>query len=422
MASKNNSNPRRIVILGGGFGGAYTLLNLHKHLHGREDMAVTLVNSTNYFLFTPLLHEVATGGVALPLVAEPLRGILRCCLRNLVVGQVERIDVEQQLVVTSCGELTYDVLVIALGSTTDFFGVSGAAEHAFALKTLKDALRLKNHIVDRFEKALRAADLAERSRLLRFVVVGGGPTGVEMAAELADLCFATVQELYPGAGFGRDIEVVLVQADDTLLPRLPPEMGEKSLKVLRNKDVDVRLSKRVTSIDDGGVVLDSGERLDSTTVIWVAGIKPQPISFVGDVPRDEAGRIMVEPTLQVVGHNSVFALGDIAHAVNPRDGQLVQTLAQVASKQAVAVATNVAALIQEKQLTPYHYRHAGDLVSLGYWRAVARVYGMPFSGRFAWWLWRTVYLAKMLTWKKKLKVVIDWTWDLFNPRDIAQLP
>jgi len=422
MTKSVNAGRPRVVILGAGFGGVYTLLNLHRLTHGLSEIDIVLVNDTNYFLFTPLLHEVATGGVALPIVVESLRGLLSCCLHEFLVARVETVDVDRRVVTTSRGDISFDYLVLALGSTTNFFDVPGAAEHALALKTLIEAKRLKNHLIGRLELALRADTAAERGRLLRFVVVGGGPTGVEVAAELADLCFGTIADLYPGTGLSETVEVILVQAQSSLLPNMPDKFGRTSLEILRNKKVDVRLEASVRLIDANGVVLDSGERLESATPIWVAGVKPQPIMFVGDVPRDEAGRVVVEPTLQVKGHQRVFALGDMARFVNPGSTEPVKALAQVASKQGRAVAHNIVAIARGAQLRPYRYEHAGELVSLGRWRAVANIHGLFFSGRFAWWLWRSVYLTKMLSWRKKFKVAIDWTWDLFTPRDISQLP
>jgi NADH dehydrogenase len=340
----------------------------------------------------------------------------------LSVARVLAVDVNRRRVATSRGDITYDYLVLALGAVTNSYGVPGAQEYSFALKTLTDARRLKNHVVDQFEAALHQADAAQRQRRLRFVVVGGGPTGVEVAAELADLCFSTARHLYPGARIGEEAEIVLIEGNSRLLSQMPEQMGQVSLAALRAKGVRVRLGTRAASVQADGVTLEDGEKVEAMTTIWVAGITPAPLLFSGAVPRDEAGRIEVGSTLQVAGQPRVFSLGDMARFVDEATGQVAQAQAQVASKQARVVAHNIAALLDEGALKRYRYRRTGELVSLGRWFATGRVHRIFFSGKLAWWLWRSVYLTKMLSWRKKLKVMIDWTWDLFVPRDISQLP
>jgi len=380
-----------------------------------------MVNRENFFLFTPLLHEVATGGVSPSTVVEPIRGLLDCCLRELHVAEVDEINFDERVVTAGEAKLAYDYLVIALGATTNWYGVPGAEQHSFTLKTLADAVRLKNQFISQFEKAAAITDKSERKKLLRFVIVGGGPTGVELVTEMSDFFRGTFAKLYRHQQLADEVEIILVEAGETTLGKFGKKVGEASLRILANRQIDVKLKSNVARVSHQGVELDDGSAITSGTVIWVAGVKPNSFEVKGLVERDKRGRVLVNEMLQVPHYPEVFAIGDVALFRNQGADQPVPQLAQVASKQARGAAKNIARLISGQEARRFNYHHAGDLISLGHWMALAHIGGMFFTGRLAWWLWRTVYLFKLLSWHKKLKVAVDWAFDMFRPRDISKL-
>jgi NADH:ubiquinone reductase (H+-translocating) len=339
----------------------------------------------------------------------------------LHITEVEKINLPEREITTSQKKIAYDYLVLALGSTTNFLAVPGAVEHAFTLKSLTDARRLKKHLLSKFETADLITDSVRRKQMLRFVIVGGGATGVELAAEIADLFYGTVRQLYRDSPLLNDVSIVLIEQRQALLARMSPALGAASAKILNQKHIDVRFGLSVRQVSATAVELSSGEKLATETVIWVAGVKASEVALEGAVRKDATGRLVVEETLQLAGYSEVFAVGDVARFAVAEHNALLPATAQVAVRQAKIAARNITALVKGRRLKSFRYRHAGDLVSIGRWMAVADIRGLFFSGKFAWWLWRTVYLFKMLSWRKRLKVAVDWTWDLFMPRDISQI-
>lgn len=412
---------KHIVIAGGGFGGVYTYKYIHRFSHGRKDIQVTLVSKTNYFLFTPLLHEVATGGLVRENIVEPIRDILRCCSDSFCLADVTGLSTQSKTLLTTAGPLSYDVCVLALGAETNFFGTKGASEHCFQLKNLSDAVSLKNHLIRSFEKASRCSDTEERKRLLRIVVIGGGPTGVELACEISDFLYATLARYYLKDHIEKDIHVVLVQRGNELVPQFHPGLRRKCLELLRRKRVDVRLLSPVVDVSEEGVALASGEVLETRCPVWVAGVTPIQITLDAKNVADPCGRLLVDDSLRLQGYSDVFVLGDAATCGTDGKRQPYPQLAQVAVLQAPVVAANILRSIEGKPLKPFSCRLTGTLISLGEWCAAGEIFGIVFSGRFAWWLWRTVYLSKLLSFRKKAEVAIDWTFDLFLPRDISEL-
>ncbi len=416
----STKKPARIVILGAGFGGVYTFKRLHKFFHRDPNAQLILVNNKNYFLFTPLLHEVATGGVSRENVVEPLRKVLGCCLAKFYLADVTKIELKNRRIITTKGDCLYDYLVIAMGAITNFYDTPGAEEHSFTLKSLEDAVRLKNHFIKKFEEASTIADEEKLNTLLRFVVVGGGPTGVELAAEMAELFYETFGRYYGHHVFYPKVKITLLQSHEELLPHFPKKLREKSLEVLRNKKVEVRLGAKVKYVSDVFVELASGERIPTETVVWVAGVKPRMVVLDQDIEKSAGGRIVVNEFLQIKHWPEVFVTGDMAQFIMS-DGKELPMLAQAASKEGVSVAENIRNMLLGKAPTPFFYRHSGDLISLGQWMAAAEIKSFFFWGRFAWWFWRTIYLFKLISFPKKVKVAMDWTLNLFMPRDISEL-
>ena len=412
-----NENRKRIVILGGGFGGIYTyqhLVRLTRHLKGVE---IVMVNNTNHFLFTPLLHEVATGSIDPKHLGEPIRYIAPE-LDAFYECSVDRVSLAEKTVYTSHGQIPYDYLVVALGSQSFFFGTPGAKEYAFTLKTLKQARDLKNRCISLFERAAHISDHEELKSLLSFVVVGGGPTGVELAAELQEFLEESLARVYP-VSLKQYLSITLVQRGEELVPQFPPLFRDTARRALEKKGIKLFFNRGVTEVKEDGVMLDNGEYIGAQTTVWTAGVAPVVPELDVEVAKDKRGRLIVDGGLQVKNQPGVYAIGDTAAYGDPA----LPALAQVAVDEAKMVAKAIVAHIEGKEhvLPAYEYRSKGTLMSLGRFKAVGEVGGYVFRGPLMWWLWRTIYLSKMYSWRKRLRVVVDWTFDLFTSRDITEI-
>jgi NADH dehydrogenase len=398
---------RRIVIVGAGFGGVYTYRHLSRLLKKEKNAEIVLINPNNYFLFTPLLHEVATGGIPPEHTTEPLRKILGCPERSLVLGTVEKVFFKDKKVTVKIGEkveeVPYDILVLASGSKANVPRVKGAEHISYTLKTMEDAVVIKNRLIEVFEKAV-TLNTEEQKKLLSFVVIGGGPTGVELSAEMADLIFETFQKYYRD-GVIESVTVSLVHKDPALLSGFSSFSQKKSLTLLQRKGINVILGKGVAEVGDDFVLLDDGTNLSSATTIWTGGVVPVPILFDEEVAMGTGGRVIASPFLTITGRENVFILGDMVYVEDRAFPKGVPAMAQVAVQEAPVVAKNIVATLYGKKLKPFHYRSKGELVSLGQWMAAGKTFGVPISGAFAWWVWRTVYLSKMISFAKRCKVV-----------------
>jgi len=404
----------KIVILGGGFGGIYTLKYLHKFFHNKKKIKLVLVNNKNYFLFTPLLHEFATGGVSLENLVEPIREIVKCCDYDFIHGEVKKIDLERKVVYFEQKEISYDYLVIALGSKTNFYNIQGAKENSFALKSLDDAINLRNHFIHMFE--LTANNDNEGN--LTFVIVGGGATGVELAGEMSDYFYKTFSKIYPKEIISK-VKIILVEKSNELIPQFSPKLRQKALDRLKKQNIDVLLGKGVVEVNKDFIKLDDGKVIETKTVIWTAGVEPKLPQIIGNIEKDNKGRLVVNEYLQVKNYENVFGIGDSCCFI--QNEKPLPQLAQVAVRQAKVVAKNIFNLIQNKTLEKFIYRHQGDLISLGRFFAIGEIKGFAFSGFFAWILWRGVYLSKIISNKDKIKTFIDWFLDLFYPRDSMEI-
>lgn len=407
---------KKVVILGTGFGGIYTFLNLKKILD-ISLLDVTLVNSTNYFLFTPLLHEVATGGLNQTHVVESIREIMQGCPCDFYQANIESIDNVNKKINTTLGDISYDYLVIALGATTNFYGIPGADKSSFVLKNVEDAIKLKDKFIDVFEKASKIKDPVERKSLVSFAVVGGGATGVELAGEIAEFIYDTFAKFY--GDLVKESEIYLLNSGSELLAQFHPDLRKKSLDTLTKKGIKVILNCAVSEVTSQGVSLKDGKVLPLNNVVWVAGVKPNTPKFLQEVELDKSGRIVVDEFLRVKKHSDIFALGDVA-SVTTKAGALPM-LAQVAVEESKTVAKNIAQSISGKPLKALkEFKLKGSLVSLGQWNAVGDLFGFRVFGPHIWWLWRTIYLFKFISFAKKFKIALDWTYNIFCPRDISK--
>jgi NADH:ubiquinone reductase (H+-translocating) len=414
-----------IVILGAGFGGVYVAKKLIPLVQqGKID--VTIVNRTNYFLFTPLLHEVATGGLSTSNVAEPLREIFAGTDVEICQGAIQSINISDKRVNVSGAipaTLHYDYLVIATGAETNYYNIPGAEKFTLPLKTLADAEAIRAAVIEAFEKAVYDIDPAMRLKQLSFAVVGGGATGVEVAAELSEFIDGILKRYYTRTNHCRPEEpsISLVHTGKELLMQFPPSLREISAKRLKDAGVIIHPDVTVTEVSALGLHLASNVTIPASTIIWAAGVKPSIPYFEEGTPPLVTGRLVVNEYFEVANCERVFAIGDVASYVDrvTNQGKSLPMLAQVAVGQADILASNIIASINEKRMKTFDYHSKGSMVSIGQWFAIGEIYSMKIAGRFTWWLWRTVYLFKFASWKKRVRIMIEWTLDVFYPRDIT---
>ena len=417
MIQSIDMNQIKIVIVGNGFGGIYTLKGLHRLFHNDPRIHVTLVGDNNFFLFTPLLHEVATGGISPENIIEPIHKALSFCLDNFHVGRAQRVSVKEKTVTVGDTVLLYDYLVLAPGAETNFFNTPGAEEYAMPLKSLEHAIAIKNKCISQIEQASYVTDREARRKMLTFVIVGGGPTGVELAGELAEFISDTFSKYFT-LDLIEDIRIILMQKGSELVMQFDPKLRAKSLEILQKKGVHVMLNAAVTEVGESFIKVENQDMIYADTIIWVAGVRPVDIPFDVQIPKSPDGRIVTTSELHLEEYADIFVIGDLA-AVS--DGaHLLPQLAQVAVQQGRCVAENIKRSIEEKNLGAFTYKNSGNLMSLGQWMAVGQIKNFTFSGRIAWWIWRTVYISKLISWQKKLGVAFDWTIDVFSPRDISK--
>ena len=413
--------PARIVILGGGFGGLTTARKLERRLRPGE-AEITLVSRENFSLFTPMLPEVGSGNLETRHIVTPVRAQLH--RTRFVLGDVRAIDLEAKVVVVEhtiqgrLMRLQYDQLVFALGSVTSTFDLPGIAELAIPYKTLEDADRLRNHVIAMLELADVTTDPEERKRLLTFVFVGGGFTGVEAAGEMSDF-FRSTARYYPAIAAG-DIEIDLVEGGKKLLPELQAGMGEYSAKALRRRGVKVLTETLVAGADASGLRLKNGTTIETKTIVWSAGVKPSPVVAGLPIGTGRGGSIVVNGDLSVFEHPGLWAIGDCASIPSP-DGKTYPATAQHAIREGPVLASNIVATLRGKPTTVFAFRALGMMASLGARRGVAGLFGrFLLTGFPAWALWRTYYLLRLPGIDRQLRVAFDWTLGLVFPRDISE--
>jgi NADH dehydrogenase len=418
----NQTNKTRILILGGGFGGLYTALELEKQLGRRPDVEITLVNRENFFLFTPMLHEVAASDLDITTIVNPIRKLLH--RTNFFDGEVTSIDLAGKRVIVCHGidsahhhELAYDHLVLALGSVTNFYGIPGLEERSLTMKSLADAVYLRNRLIEHLEEADFECSRAAREPLLTFVVAGGGFAGVETVAAINDFVREALK-FYPNLS-EEMLRVVLVEFAPAILPELGRELGKYAREKLAERKVEFRLSTKVTGVSTLGVKLSDGDMLPTRTLVWTAGTAPNPLLDPLACGKDR-GRVVVNEFLEVPGWPGVWALGDCASIPDKKTGAPYPPTAQHALRQGRILGQNIAAAVREEAKKPFVFSTVGQLAAIGRRTGVAKILGFRFSGFIAWWLWRTIYLSKLPRLEKKLRVTLDWTLDLVFSKDLVQ--
>lgn len=409
----------RIVVLGGGFGGVTTARHLEHRLRRHADVEITLVSRENFFVVTPLLFEACSGRLELRHCAQPIRAALR--RTRFIEATIERVDVQGHSVraVASNGtvyDLSYDQLVVALGASTNDQLIPGSW-NAFTFKTIADALVLRNHLIEQFERADATSESATRRGCLTFVVIGGGLVGIELLGELTAFV-DDVLRFYPRIR-RNEIRFLLFEAGARILPEIDEKLAIVATRVLQHRGADIRASTPVRSIEAGRVLL-ANESVDAGTIVLAAGIVPSVVASAIPVMHDERRRIAVDETMRSRSHPTVWALGDCAAIPGP-DGHPYPALAQHTVREARHLARNIQAVIEQRAPTPFVFRSLGTMASLGHTRAVARVFRIRLTGFLAWWVRRTYYLFQMPRWDRRLRIVLDWTVAVFFRPDITKV-
>ncbi len=416
---------KRVLILGGGFAGVYTAYELGRALKD-EPVDVAVVNRENFFVFYPLLPDIISGAIETSSILNPIR--LVAPQATLYVGEVTEIDLEHRRVEVRQGlyghyqeprSLYYDHVVISLGGVPNTSVVEGMAENAFDVQRLSTAFALRNQLIDTLEQADIETDPVEKRQLLTFVVVGGGANGIEVVAEMRDMLIEVTsryKHIEP-----EDIRVVLIHGGSRLVEDLPAELASYAERLLRHKGVEIMLNRRVSKVEPGRVVLDSGGTIDASTVVGSVGVQPNPLTKALPLEHNKRGQLKVSRMLNVPGYPNVWALGDNAEVIDPHNGKPYPQTAQHAVREARLVARNIAASFKGEPLQSMRYRTLGQLVALGHRSAIAYVMGLKLSGFTAWWLWRSYYLLQIPRWDKRLRIMFDWTLDLVFPPELTQL-
>ena len=426
------SAKKRIVILGGGFGGMRTAECLEEQLRADPSVSITLVSDTNALLFTPMLAEVAGSSLEPSHISTPLRSSLH--RTEFIRGHAAKIDLEQRRVILDNGspdqgtgatqEIPYDHLVLALGAVSNYLGMANIEKYAFGFKSLLDAIRIRNHVIEMFERADRESDSSQRRALLTFVIAGGGFAGVELAGALNDFAHGIIAD-YPNLR-SEELTVVLVHARDRILPELSESLARYAEKKMEERGVRFRLNSRLTDAQPDVVVLNDGE-IRAATLVWTAGTAPNPLLKSLPVERDLRGAVVVDETLAVRGHIDLWALGDCAAVSDTKHGKTCPPTAQFALRQAEVLAKNIHAQLEGRPTRTFHFDSLGAMCVVGHQTACAeltvpfaRTRAVRFSGLLAWLMWRGVYLSKLPGVERKIRVLMDWTIELFFPRDIVQ--
>jgi len=398
----------------------YAALEFERALARGADVDVTLVNYDNFFLFTPMLHEVAASDLDITNIVSPIRKLLRRVA--FFHGDIEAIDLVQKRVGLShghekhCHSLSYDHLVLALGSTTNFYDIPGLASRALTMKTLSDAIALRNRLIANLEEADCECGTLLRAPLLNFVVAGGGFAGVETIAAMNDFLREAVQ-FFPHLREDM-LRVILVNSRKIILPELGEELGIYAQRKLTEQKVEIHSNCKVTAVTDNEVRLSDGTTVQTNTLVWTAGISPHPLLETLPCPKTR-GRVLVNEYLEVPGWPGVWALGDCAHVPNLKTGESHPPTAQHALREGKVAAQNILATIRGARMKPFAYSTIGLLAPIGKRTGVATILGVNFSGFIAWWLWRTIYLLKLPRFEKKVLVALDWTLDVLFSKDLV---
>lgn len=415
------STLRNIVVIGGGFAGATLVKSLQHRLP--DGFRIVLISEESYTTFNPMLPEAVGASVFPEHVVAPLREIVRVDRgHRFVMGRVVALDQAARMVhcesLAGIQMIPYDQVVLAFGNRARLDFIPGMADHALPLKTIGDAMEIRNMVLRRLAQAELETDPALQERLAHFLVIGGGFSGVEVAGELVD-CLSSIRRYYPGVP-QQSIKVTIVQDLDRLLPELPPSLGIAAGKSLQRRKVAILLGRRATAISAEGATLDDGSEIQAATVICSIGTRPN--SLVEQLGlANERGRLVTSPDMSIEGHPAVWALGDCAAVPNLQDAKTSPPTAQFAVRQALLLSENLLRVLRGETTQPFNYKEAGMMAAIGHMNGVAQIGGVGLSGIWAWFLWRAYYLSQMPTFGRKLRIFVEWSWGMFFPADITHL-
>jgi NADH dehydrogenase len=403
---------KRVIIVGMGFGG----IRAARELAGKG-LEVLMLDRNNYHLFQPLLYQVATAALEQESIAYPIRAMARRWPEaRFRLAEVCSVDLEGKRVMTSEGPIGYDYLIVAAGSETNFFGMTSIAEHAYDLKRLEHAETLRNQILGLFERAVKEHDPEKRRAMLTFVVVGGGPTGVEFSGALVELVRYVLAKDYPELSI-TECRVMLVEAADTVLASQPEELRKYAVARLRRMGVEVLLNTKVSDAAPEHVLLGEGIIVPTHTLFWSAGVKAAPLAGALDLPKAGGGRIRVKPDLTVEGHPEVFVVGDMAWC--EQNGAILPMVAPVAMQMGAYAGKAILLREQEREPAPFRYRDKGSMATIGRSSAVATAFGLKFSGYLAWLVWLALHLMYLIGFRNRILVIMNWAWYyLFHERQV----
>ena len=415
------SEKKRIVILGGGFGGTYTALHLEKLVKNDPSIEITLINKENFLLFTPMLHEVAASDLDATHIVNPISKMLK--RTQFFCGSVDSIDLEKRSVTVSHGlmnhshDVPFDHLVLALGSITNFYNSPAIEQGCRTMKSLEDSMRLRSRVIALMEEADFECCAHIRQRLLTFVVAGGGFAGVETMAAINDFVHESLR-FYPNLR-KEHVRMVLINAGEVILPELSPKLGRYAQSKLEQEGVTVFCKCKVANVQDAAITLTNGELIDASTLVWTAGTSANPL--VKALPcKKERDRVVVNEFMECPEWPGVWAVGDCAHIPDPATGKAFPPTAQHAIREGKVLAHNIVASINGTAKKPFKFKMLGQLASIGRRAGVANILGANFSGFIAWFLWRSIYLMKLPRLEKKVRVALDWTLDLIFTKDLVQ--
>ncbi len=399
---------KHVVIVGGGFTG----INAAKQLGNRRDVRITLIDKKNYHLFQPLLYQVAMSALGAGDISEPLRNML-ARYRNITVfkGTVENVDKERKVIMTDFGEMSYDYLILACGVVHHYFGNEEWEEHAPGLKIIAQATEIRRRVMEAYEAAERTNDPIERKKLLTFVIVGGGPTGVELAGSIGEMSRYTLSKYYKQID-PKLTRIFIVEAAPRILGSFCPELASKATRELEKLGVQVWPSSMVTDVDENGVQIGK-ERIESATVLWAAGVRAIGIGDSMGVETDRLGRIVVEEDLSIPGYPDIFVGGDQAHFSHHTEHPL-PGMAPVASQQGNAIARNILLELKGKPRKPFRYKDKGQMATIGRNKAIVEIGSLRFHGSFAWLTWLLVHIYYLTTFKHRVFVLLQWGWSYFT--------
>lgn len=411
---------RKVLILGSGFGGTYVLRRLVPALNRNENVETTMVSDENFFFFSPLLHKVAMGSIEPRHVAYPIRRLHWRDRFNFIQASVERIDLSRRQVITTAGALDFDYLVLALGSVTNMSGLDTVEKNVFTLKTLRDSMLIRNHIIGAFEQASIEKDPEQQRRLLTFVISGAGYTGIQVVTELRDFIFRSLIQFYQKID-PDNIRIILVEAEAKIMADLHTKLGAYAMQQLQKMGIEVRMKSRITRIYEDRLEINGHGNVPTSTIIWVAGVVANPRIAELDMEKDSLGRVLVNEYLETPGLPGVYAVGDCAHFEDPGSGRPIPPRAHTAVRQARVVAHNILAEIRGKDKKPYRYANSGEVVSLGVSKAVFRFHGLRLYGFPATLIWLATYSLLVTGTYNRVRIIMDWLLSLVFGRDTTFL-